>query len=259
MNEGRVTLERRGPVAFVTFDRPDARNAMTRAMYADLRGICEELATDEVIHVAVFRGAGGKAFVAGSDIAIFDGFQGGEDGIAYEAEMEGNLQALASLPIPTIAVIEGWAVGGGLATATACDFRIATPDSRFGVPIARTIGNCLSIFNYARLVAEFGPARTKRMLMLGDMLSADEALACGFLSDVVAAEGMDDRVQALCDRILGNAPVSMRVSKQMIGRVHEALDLTEAEDLVAEVYGSRDFKHGVSSFRSKTKPVWEGH
>ena len=146
------------------------------------------------LRVAVFRGAGGKAFIAGTDIAQFQAFSSGEDGIAYEAEDGGHSAAVEALPMPTLAVIEGLAIGGGLAIAAACDLRIATPGSRFGVPIARTLGNCLSVANYARLVAALGASRAKRMLLLAENLSAEEALAGGFLSEIVEPAALDQRI-----------------------------------------------------------------
>lgn len=259
MNSGSVTLAIEGHVAKVTFDRPEARNAMTKKMYADLQRICDALASHADIRVAVFRGAGGSSFVAGSDIAIFDSFETGQDGIDYEREMEVHTQSVERLPFPTVAVIEGWAVGGGLNIAVACDIRISTPDARFGVPIARTVGNCLSMFNYFRLVEGFGVSRAKRLLLLGDFIDAAEARQAGFLSDVVAHDALDDRVLGLCDRISGNAPVTLQVSKEAVRRLLAAKLKEEGEDLIATAYGSGDFKRGVAAFKSKSKPEWYGN
>jgi enoyl-CoA hydratase/carnithine racemase len=166
MSEGAVHLERNGPLATVTFDRPNERNAMTWAMYGQLGVLCEQLRQDTTVRVVLFRGAGGKAFVAGTDIAQFLEFGGGGDGVAYEHRIDLCIGMLEALPMPTIALVEGWAVGGGVAIATACDFRIATPESKFGVPIAKTLGNCLSMSNMARLVGAFGAQRVRRMLLL---------------------------------------------------------------------------------------------
>ena len=185
MIDGEVCTERKGDVLFVTFDRPAARNAMTWQMYEQLGAVCTELKNDASVRAVVFRGAGGKAFIAGTDIAQFTTFTSGEDGIAYEEKMERYLAALEALPMPTLAVIEGFAIGGGLAIAACCDLRIATPGSRFGVPIARTLGNCLSVANYARVVAALGVPRAKKMLLLAENLTAEEALAGGFLLDIV--------------------------------------------------------------------------
>jgi enoyl-CoA hydratase/carnithine racemase len=257
MSDGETRLERDGPVARITFDRPAARNAMTWRMYEQLGDICARLRDDPAVRVAVLRGAGGKAFVAGTDIAQFLEFKSGDDGVAYEDKMEGYLSGLESLPFPTLAVVEGWAIGGGLAIAACCDLRIATPGSRFGVPIARTLGNCLSVKNVARLVAALGAARTKRVLMLADMIGADEALAGGFLLDIVAPEDVDRRVGELCDRVLHNAPVTMRVSKEAVRRLLHA-GLADDKDLVRAAYGSDDFRLGVRAFVDKQEPQWTG-
>ena len=156
MSDGEVRLVRDGAVATILFDRPQARNAMTWRMYEGLAAACAELSSDNGVRVAVLRGVGGKAFIAGTDIAQFQEFTTAEQGVAYEAKMEAYLGALEALPMPTLAVVEGWAIGGGLAIAACCDLRIATAGSKFGVPIARTLGNCLSVANYARLVAALG-------------------------------------------------------------------------------------------------------
>src|SRR5262249_5523279 len=241
MSDGDVRLTRDGAVAKIVFDRPDARNAMTWRMYGQLAEICAGLSKDESVRVAVFRGAGGKAFVAGTDIAQFLEFKSGDDGVAYEERMEACLSALESLPMPTLAVIEGWAIGGGVARAACCDRRVATPGTRFGVPIARTLGNCLSVKNVARLVAALGAARTKRVLMLADMIGAEEALVGGFLLDAVAPENIDRRVTELCDRLMQHAPVTMRVSKEAVRRVIQA-GLPAAADLVRAASGSVAFR-----------------
>jgi enoyl-CoA hydratase len=257
MSDGEVHLARDGAIARITFDRPAARNAMTWHMYERLAEICQQLATERDIRVAVFRGAGGKAFIAGTDIAQFLEFKSGEDGIAYEAKMERYLSLLEALPMPTLAVVEGWAIGGGLAIAAACDLRIATPDARFGVPIARTLGNCLSVTNYARLVAALGASRAKRVLLLAENLTAEEALAGGFLSAIVEPNALDQRIAELCERLQGHAPVTMRVTKEAIRRLLHA-GLPDGDDLVRDCYGSEDFRAGVRAFVEKKTPAWTG-
>src|SRR5215475_3907435 len=216
MSDGEVHYSREGAIATVIFDRPAARNAMTWRMYEQLNEACVRMRGEEGLRVAVFRGAGGKSFIAGTDIAQFQAFRSGEDGVAYENKMEGYIGAVETLPVPTLAVIEGFAIGGGLAIAAACDLRIATPGSRFGVPIARTLGNCLSVANYARLVAALGASRAKRVLLLAENLSAEEALAGGFLSEIVAASDLDRRIGELTARLVQHAPITMRVSKEAI-------------------------------------------
>jgi enoyl-CoA hydratase len=241
----------------VTFDRPAARNAMTWRMYEQLAEACARIQREDGLRVAVFRGAGGKSFIAGTDIAQFQAFRSGEDGIAYESRMEGYLAAIEALPVPTLAVIEGFAIGGGLAIAAACDLRIATPGARFGVPIARTLGNCLSMANYARLVAALGASRAKRVLLLAENLTAEEALAGGFLSEIVAPTDLDRRVAELTDRLSHHAPVTMRVSKEAIRRLLHA-GLPDGDDLVRACYGSDDFRIGAAAFVEKRAPQWTG-
>ncbi|RYF41948.1 MAG: enoyl-CoA hydratase [Comamonadaceae bacterium] len=253
--EGAVHLQIEGRVASVIFDRPQARNAMTWSMYQALGAICEQLRNDTEVRVVSLRGAGGAAFVAGTDIAQFQAFTGGEDGVAYERQIDAAIALLESLPMPTLAVLEGWTVGGGLAIATACDIRIATPDVRLGVPIARTLGNCLSIANLARLVAAFGRGRVQRMLVGAEILEAAEGLACGYLAQVVDAGGLDAVVRERCAQLASLAPVTQAVTKEGLRRL-VAQDLPEAEDLIRRAYGSEDFREGVQAFSAKRKPAW---
>ena len=257
MSDGTVHLSILAGVASVVFDRPAARNAMTWAMYERLNQICEQLTSDTSVRVVSFRGAGGQAFVAGTDIEQFTAFSSGEDGVAYEKQIDQCIARLESLPMPTVAVIEGWTIGGGLAIATACDFRIATTGSRFGVPIAKTLGNCLSVANLARLSAVFGIPRLKRMLMLAEVLTADEALSCGFLLQLAEPGEIDVNLDKLCERLAALAPLTQRVSKEGLRRL-VSHDLPADEDLVRLCYGSDDFREGVSAFVAKRSPAWKG-
>lgn len=256
-NAGAVHLTINASVASVIFDRPQARNAMTWAMYKQLGSICRQLHTDSNVRVATFQGAGGEAFVAGTDIEQFKAFHSGDDGVAYERTIDEGIGLIEALPMPTVAVINGWTIGGGLAIATACDFRIATRASRFGVPIARTLGNCLSMSNLARLSAAFGMQRVKRMLMLAELLGAEEALACGFLQQLCEPSELDAAAAALCERLALLAPVTQHVTKESLQRLLLG-NLPEGEDLISQCYGSSDFQEGVDAFVSKRSPVWKG-
>lgn len=258
MSGGTVTLRRDGSTAHVVFDRPEARNALTWQMYEQLHAHCQALNVDESVRCVVFRGAGGKAFVAGTDIAQFLEFEGPQDGVDYEARGEVFIDAVETLRMPTIAVIEGWAIGGGLAIATACDLRIATPDSRFGIPIARTLGNCLSNRNYARLAGAFGGSRVKRMLILAEMVGASEALNCGYLTELVEPDRIDARVAELLRRIGEHAPLTMRAGKESLRRMLHREQVHEDEDLISACYGSRDFRAGVAAFVGGGRATWEG-
>jgi enoyl-CoA hydratase/carnithine racemase len=257
MSDGAVTLSIDGAVASVVFDRPAARNAMTWAMYQQLGAICERLAAEPGVRAVCFRGAGGEAFVAGTDIEQFKAFEDGAAGVAYEQRIDECMARLDALPMPTVAVIEGWAVGGGLAIATACDIRIATPSAKLGVPIARTLGNCLSIANLARLVAAFGRPRVQRMLIGAEILGADEGLACGYLAQLAAADAIDAAAAGLCKRLAGLAPITQAVTKEGLRRLL-LQHLPDAQDLILRSYGSEDFREGVNAFSEKRSPVWRG-
>lgn len=254
---GAVRLSIDGGVAAVVFDRPEAHNAMTWSMYEQLASICARLSTDPSIRVLTLRGAGGKAFVAGTDIEQFGQFQSGEDGIAYEGRIDAGIDAIERLPMPVVAILDGWVVGGGLAIASACDLRIATSAARFGVPIARTLGNCLSTANTARIVAGFGVGAAKRMLLLAEMLTADEAHATGFVTRIVASETLDREAAEMCVRLAGHAPLTLRASKETIRRM-AAGDRARNDDLIRLCYGSDDFKHGVAAFVGKGSATWVG-
>lgn len=253
---GRIRFEREGPVARIVLERPAARNALTGSMYEELESALKRLESDEGLRVATLRGAGGH-FAAGTDVGRFSGFETGADGVAYEEEIERVVARLEAVPVPTLAVVEGYAAGGGMLLATACDLRICTPDARFGVPVARTLGNCLSMGGYARLVAHLGVARTKALLLLADFMEADEARAAGFVVEVVAPEALDARIRAICRRLASHAPLTLRATKEAVRRIVKA---TEAggDDLVRRVYGSRDFGEGVRAFLEKRDPQWEG-
>jgi enoyl-CoA hydratase len=256
MSDGAVRHTVSEGIATVVFDRPEARRALTFAMYDELHRICATIAADRSLHAVVFRGAGDAAFVAGTDISEFERFAGAEDGIAYERRINAAIEMLERLPVPTIAAVYGVADGAGLMIATACDFRFATPGARFGGPIARTVGNCLSMANVARLLAAFGVALTRRMLLLAEMLTADEAGDCRF-AELVGGDEMGPRIDSACRRLAGSAPLTVRATREAIRRLTVAA-LPEGDDLIRLVYGSADFKAGVAAFMAKEKPTPRG-
>lgn len=248
------------PLAFLTFNRPEARNAMTWGMYDALVDACERVDRDDSVHVFVLGGAGGQAFVAGTDISQFQQFQSPADGVKYERHITDVLDRLERVTKPTIAQVQGYAVGGGCAIAVACDLRVATPESSFGVPIARTLGNCVTGAAYSRLVELVGPGHAKEMLFTGRLVPAPEALAMGMLNRVVPAATIDDEVRELATGIAANAPLTVRATKEMTRRLMALRRIAsdEARDLVEMCYGSADFQEGVAAFLAKRKPRWTG-
>jgi enoyl-CoA hydratase/carnithine racemase len=256
--QDEILVARDGPVVTLTFNRPEARNALTWPMYDRLYRACEEVDADDSARVLVLRGAGGKAFVAGTDISQFKSFERAEDGIAYERDGDRRMARLEAVGKPVIAQVQGFAVGAGFRIATACDIRIATPDARFGAPIARTLGNCLSMAAYARLVDVFGPSRVKELIFTARLLTAEEAHAAGYVHEIVPPEQIESRVTALAHQIAEHAPITLRVTKEAIRRLAESRALPEDQDLIATTYTSADFREGVRAFLEKRRARWTG-
>ena len=254
----QTIFERDGAVAVLTFNRPEARNAMTWEMYQRLHDTCEEVDADDSVRVLVLRGAGGKAFVAGTDIGQFTEFKDGEDGLRYERDGDRRTGRIARVTKPVIAQIQGYAVGGGFGIAAGADLRIATPDARFGAPIARTLGNCLSMNAYARYVELLGPSRFKELIFTARLMPAEEALAAGFVHEIVAPEAIEARVRALAEAVASHAPITLRVTKEAVRRIQEARTVPNGDDLIAATYGSADFHEGVRAFLEKRPPRWTG-
>ena len=253
-----MLVTRDGPIVTLTFNRPEARNAMTWEMYQRLHDICEEVDADDAVRVLVLKGAGGKAFVAGTDISQFSDFKDGEDGLRYERDADQRSGRIARVKKPVIAQVEGVAVGGGFGIAAGADIRIATPEARFGLPMARTLGNCLSMQAYASFMDVLGASRLKEMMFTARLLCADEALAAGFVHEIVAAEAIEARVREIADRVASHAPITLRVTKEAIRRIQAARALPNGEDLIRETYSSADFHEGVSAFVGKRPPRWTG-
>lgn len=255
--QGIVHYAKSGSIALITFDRPGARNAMSWSMYDQLAGALDQLETDATIRVAELSGTGGH-FVAGTDIGQFESFASGEEGVAYERRLESIVTRLENVRVPTVAVVQGHAAGAGLLFATACDLRVCTPDARFSAPIARTVGNTLSLKSVARLVAHLGPSRTKALIMTAGALEAADAKAAGFVSAVVEPNRLEQHVAELVAKLAELAPLTLSATKRLVARAIDNLSAGEADDIVREVYGSRDFHEGVNAFREKRAPSWEG-
>ena len=254
---GDILYEVRDRVAQVTLNRPQARNALTFAMYETLFDIAGRVASDPAIGAIVISGAGDRAFAAGTDIAEFRSIKTPADALAYENKIDRILGALETCPKPIIAAISGACTGGGAAIAACCDLRIATADLRFGFPIARTLGNCLSMGNYARLVTLFGPARVKDLIFTARLMGAEEAKSSGFIAEILTDNGnMIDRAMELASLVAGHAPLTIRATKEALRRL--ATQRPDGDDLIVECYMSEDFQEGMSAFLEKRSPNWRG-
>lgn len=254
-----ILYELRDGVAFVTFNRPEARNAFTFAMYERLAEICAEVNADRLVRAMVLTGAGGKAFAAGTDISQFRAFDSPEDALGYESRIDRVLSTLETCRVPTIAAIAGACTGGGAGIAGCCDLRIATDNARFGLPIARTLGNCLSMSNYSRFAALIGPARLKDMIFTARLVEAPEALQIGLVSEVVAdPAGLIPRAEELARTVASHAPLTLQACKEALRRLRPTIPPGQGEDLLLMCYMSQDFREGIDAFLNKRSPNFKG-
>jgi enoyl-CoA hydratase/carnithine racemase len=255
--EGVVLLERTGSIAMMTISRPGSLNALTWTMYEQMEAHLKSLASDETLRALVVRGAG-KAFATGTDIHQFRGYTSA-DGAIYERKMETIIEGLYHFPRPVIAAIHGYAVGAGMLFAAVSDLRYATPSARFGMPIARTLGNCLSMKNYFHLAEAFGAMRAKELIFTGRLLSAQDALHYDFLTAMVEEERIYTHALEVAQQISNNAPLTIWATKEAQRRLNTAtLRNIPFDDVLARVYDSHDFAEGVQAYRAKRKPHWTG-
>src|SRR5512138_2723603 len=231
-------------IARITFNRPQARNALTFAMYEQMASICESINQDRSIKALIVTGAGDKAFASGTDISQFRAFKTAQDALDYEARIDRVLGTLESCRVPVIAAIAGACTGGGAGIAACCDIRIGTESTRMGFPIARTLGNCLSMSNISRLVSLVGPARTKDLIFKARLVEAPEALEL--------------RADETAKLVAGHAPITLEVTKEAVRRIRRTLTRDEGEDLILRAYMSEDFREGMDAFLNKRSPNWKG-
>jgi enoyl-CoA hydratase/carnithine racemase len=254
-----ILVGRDGAVMTITLNRPDKHNALTFAMYARLAEVCDGVADDGTVRAVIVTGAGGKAFAAGTDIAQFRAFKSEQDGIDYEARIDQILSSVERCRVPTIAAIQGACTGGGAGIATCCDLRIAARSARFGFPVARTLGNCLSMQSYARLASLLGPARVKDMVFRARLIEAAEALAIGLVGELVEdGAALAKRAEELAREVAGHAPLTLQATKEALLRLRPTIPHGEGNDLVLMCYMSEDFREGMEAFLAKRKPVWRG-
>lgn len=254
-----ILYEVRQGIGYVTFNRPQARNALTFAMYERLAEICNLANDDRSIKALLLTGAGDKAFAAGTDISQFRAFDKPQDALDYEARIDRVLGALERCRVPTIAAINGACTGGGAGIAVCCDLRIAAGNARLGFPVARTLGNCLSSGNYARLAALIGPARVKDMIFRARLIEAPEALAIGLVGEVVEdPAALLPRAEEVARLVAGHAPLTLQATKEALLRLRPTMPPGSGDDLILMCYMSEDFREGMEAFLGKRAPTWRG-
>lgn len=253
-----LLVEQHGATATITFNRPDARNAMTFEMYEGLHDACERFDRDPEVRVVVLRGAGTKAFASGTDIRQFLEFTTAEQALTYEARISRVLKRIVAMTKPTIAMVQGDAIGGGFGMAIACDLRLSASHARFGIPIARTLGNTIAPTSVALMAATVGPVRAREILLTARLVDATEAKAIGLVDEVHPGEALEGRVRDLAAHLATLAPLTLASVKEYGRRLLKAFTVTDAEEIVLSCYLSEDFKEGVRAFLEKRKPQWTG-
>jgi enoyl-CoA hydratase/carnithine racemase len=254
-----LVFECKDGIGWITFNRPQARNAFTFAMYERLAALCEQANEDRSIKVLVLRGAGDKAFASGTDINQFREFKTPQDSIDYENRIDRVLTTLEQCRVPTIAAINGFCTGGGAGIAAACDLRIGTRSTKIGFPIARTLGNCLSMSNVSRLTALIGAARVKDLIFTARLVDAAEAAGIGLLGEIVDdLAALDKRADEVARLVASHAPLTLNATKQAVARLQRRLTRDDGEDLILMCYTSQDFREGLDAFLNKRAPQWRG-
>ena len=254
MSSSNVRWDIRNSLGVLTFHRPEARNALTWDMYAALEDACDAADTRDDIRVLIIRGSGGS-FAAGTDISQFADFTSGADGVAYEQRLDAIISRLERVTVPTIAEVDGAAVGGGALLALACDLRVCSPRAKFGVPVARTLGNCLSMANAVRLVHLLGEARVRDLMLTGRLMEVDEARQLGLVTREAPSASLEEATLALGAELCTRARSTITATRTLLQRLRAArLPLTAADDVVEACYGSDDFREGVRAFLEGRPP-----
>jgi enoyl-CoA hydratase len=248
-------------IGWLTFNNPARRNALSLEMWEGIGDAFEALDADTSVRVVVMRGAGGKAFVSGADISEFESQRNSaEQARRYGAQTARANRWLADYPKPLIAMIEGYCIGGGLATALAADVRIATPESRFGIPAAR-LGLGYEYPGIAKLARLVGPSAARDILFSARHLDAEEALRIGLVNRLVAGKELESAVRDYAAGIAANAPMTVVTCKAALNafeRGGRAEDLAAIQQMVNACFDSEDYREGRQAFMAKRTPQFRG-
>jgi enoyl-CoA hydratase len=257
----KMLSHKEGGVGLVTFNNPERHNAVSLEMWEATRHILEGFAADSDIRVVVLTGAGGKAFVSGADISKFDSERASMEAVrAYNAKTDATYASIAEFPKPTIAMIRGYCIGGGLGLATCCDLRIATDNSRFAVPAAK-LGLGYGYSGLKRLVDVVGPAFAKEIFYTARQFDAEEARIMGLVNRVVPSAELENTVKSITDMICANAPLTIQAVKFTVGEIlkdESRRNVARTAEMVERCFSSRDYSEGRAAFMEKRKPVFTG-
>lgn len=257
----RMIVEKSGSIGWMIFNNPDRLNAVSLDMWQAVPKIIADFEADADIKTIVLKGAGGKAFVAGADISQFEAQRGDPASvITYEDATTAAFDAIAKAERPTIAMIDGYCIGGGLGIALSCDLRFASEGSTFGIPAAK-LGLAYAASGTRRLVDIVGPAYAKEIFFTARRFTHDEALAMGLINRVFAREALDTETRATCDTIAANAPLTVMTAKKIVDETLKAPDNFDAamcDKLIERCFHSEDYAEGRTAFMEKRKAVFKG-
>jgi enoyl-CoA hydratase len=257
----KMLSRKEGGVGILTFNNPQRHNAVSLDMWEATRHILDSFAADKDIRAVVLTGAGGKAFVSGADVSKFESERATQEAIrGYNVKTDAAYVAIAEFPKPTIAMIRGYCIGGGLGLATCCDLRICSDDSRFAVPAAK-LGLGYGYNGLKRLVDIVGPAFAKEIFYTARQFDAREAAAMGLVNRVVPPAELEAYVKSITDMICANAPLTIKAVKYTVGEIlkeESKRDLARSAEMVEECFKSRDYTEGRTAFMEKRKPVFTG-
>jgi enoyl-CoA hydratase len=257
----RLIAERKGPIGWITFSNPERHNAMNMEMWQALPRAIANFESDDDVKVIVLRGAGDRAFISGADISEFEKYRSSAEAVAAYEELAGaTMRSLQTVAKPTIAMIRGYCIGGGLAIAVSCDMRIATEGSTFAIPAAR-LGVGYLFDGVKRLRDLVGPSYAKEIFFTARRIQASEALRMGLINRMVSDADLEAAVGETCASIAENAPLTIRSVKLMIEELDKPSgepDYQMCENLVRDCFASEDYREGRTAFMEKRRPVFRG-